>query len=291
MIRGALWLSIGVVAFGCGLMVINLVGLAMSPRSPLLREYREPGWTRPLLAASEVFDQLSSLSPEQPDFIANVHAVFTYAIAHPVPESLRALRRDADKAKLNDSEKQAFGLTISPFDNWLLWLFDLVKEPGYYGHVFCDWRRAVHRGIGDCEQQSIAIVDFFAEHGLDTGFLMGWSHVAPMVKDRAGRWWLTDPDFGVLAQVSPDALLEEPARVQQVYRGVRNRGDGEPFGINPPNPPRFQTGSAASRYPMACPIEQLSYVLKWAIPLILIAFGAFILSCSRQPHRFREKNG
>ncbi len=275
--RALCWLAAALLVIGIGLTALNVVGLAMPLRSPMLADYREPGWTQPLLPGAEAVRWLSALSADESGFIAAVHAVFTYAIAHPVPESLLMSRADGGKPGLTAEERRAFGLIISPYDNWFLSALSLLKKSGYYGHAYCNWRRAVIRGIGDCEQQAIALVGYFTERGFDTGFLMGWSHVAPMVRDSQGEWWLADPDFGVLAKVTPDDLLAEPGQVRGLYDGVRNRGDGEPFGVGPFGPPRFALGGPASRYPIACPIERLSYVLKWAIPGALIGIGACIL--------------
>ncbi|MCB9928002.1 MAG: hypothetical protein H6844_01090 [Alphaproteobacteria bacterium] len=255
---------------GISLLAVNLIGSLRPHRSALLAGYREPGWHHPLLPRAEAIQRLSDLSPSAPDFVASAHTLFTHAFAHPIPDSLKTIRPDRKKPRLTPKERRAFGLTVSAWENWVLWLLGFLKQPGYYGHVVCNWRRAVGRGIGDCEQQAIAVTGFFAERGFRTGFLTGWNHVIPMVQDPDSRWWLADPDFGVLAQATPESLLQEPERIRAIYRGIRNRGDDTPFGAEAPKPPHFALGGPASRYPIACPIERLSYVLKWAIPLALV---------------------
>lgn len=153
------------------------------------------------------------------------------------------------------------------WENYILYLLRFIKPSTYANYEYCSYRKAIERGVGQCGQQSMTVVDYLQRHGFDTAFLELPAHSMAAVRLKGDSWYALDPTIGESFPITiPDQLISTN----------RRNGDGsieidpDVLEIFPAGPiKRITVGGANARYPRACIIEQLSYLLKWILPIFL----------------------
>lgn len=184
-------------------------------------------------------------------------------------------------------------LDVSPADNWLIWgLSFLLARFDHY--EFVDPRRALRRGLGQCGQQALALVGLLAERGFTAGRLRLHGHMATWVR-ADGKELILDPTYGT---VLPFDIEHAEAHLDQVRR-LYYETSGERFSdpasrarsldrILPtyaPDNERAGPGLANSAGGGALAIERGLYLLKWLLPLVLLAASGWLWQQRRQGHQ------
>lgn len=256
--------AIAAASIGIGLLLINLAGLwFLSLRAPGVTEYRDFAGTE-TLPYRQALQQLDAMN--QPDDLASlteITRIFHLGLAHIDP---------ADRALVGLGELR---MTIPVWENYLLFALAYLKPDTYRDYEFCNYRRALERGVGRCGQQSLALVDFLSQRGVDTGFVNLGGHTLVTANTEATGWLLLDPDYGAAIPFDLETAERAPAEVIPYYWNdqVLKRRLFTLFGAEK-NEIRY--GGPSARWGRACSIESWAYFLKWLLPLLLLLPGGIL---------------
>jgi hypothetical protein len=175
-------------------------------------------------------------------------------------------------------------MRVSPADNWLIWGWSFL-QPSFAAYEFIDPGRALRRGLGLCGQQALALVGLLAERGFTVGRLRLREHMTTWVH-ADGKELILDPDLGT---VLPFAIEHAEANLDEVRRlyyetsaqlfsdpASKARALDSIVASYAANNKRSGPGLADSAGGGALAIEHGLYILKWAIPLLLLVASGWL---------------
>lgn len=183
-----------------------------------------------------------------------------------------------------DAGVDKYRIRIPLWENWLLYLPSLW-DPAYFRYKFMDGRRALARGVGMCGQQSIVLLSFLQQAGVEARAVTLRGHSLTTVEVEPGVWHMMDPDYGAHVPLSLAEIEENPERVRTHYvEPFRRIGRSGPeldrivgfYGAEGNRIERLE-----ERYPHHAS-EARAYRLKWAIPLALVVAPGAALAASRR---------
>ncbi len=267
------WASvIGWPALVVGLLLtgVNLVGLAIPLRADAVHGDRADLSGARILDPADAFAQLARLDPADRERFA-LEATRIVGGAVWAADGGRAWPAD-------DPRLVEYHYAMPVWDNWIFFVLRYLHPSAYRYYHVCDWRRALERGIGGCEQQDMALVGFLREHGYRTGIVDLYRHTVALAETAPGRWIVLDPDFGVGIPHTLDELTADRALLEGYYA----HQPGFPlWEIYTKERPQVNYGGPEIRYPRACLIERWAYVAKWGVPFVLLLMGAGLLVMPR----------
>jgi hypothetical protein len=174
-----------------------------------------------------------------------------------------------------DEGVEKYNLRVPARENYLLFLASYALPRYYRKYEFSDQYKNIERGVGLCSLHATVIDTLLKEHGVDSRVVLLDHHVVAMARvgEAPVRWWIVDPGLGVvvkhdLGEIERDTNLIKPYYLERGYSreyvdwlaGVYGKEGNVVFdGAREYLPRRL-------RY-----VERVSYVLKWIIPVILIA--------------------
>lgn len=252
--------SIASIAAGLGLLLVltNVVGFSVPLRAQDVNGYRD-------FAGVETFDfettmtRLASLTAKgasTSDLVTEATRIFHAGIAHVSRDDIRA------------NGLEHYRMRVPVTENWILYALSYLKPDTYEDYEFCNYKRALERGTGRCGQQSLALVSYLSAQGIETGFVALGGHAIVTARVDDSRWYLLDPDYGGVIPFGIDEAAKEPESVLQYYWSTAARENRLDELYATENEVRY--GGPEARYARACPIETVAYVLKWAVPLLLL---------------------
>ena len=165
---------------------------------------------------------------------------------------------------------------VAVTDNWILNLAGHALA-GYRQYEFVDPDRALARGFGVCSQDANILFGELKRSGFSPETDLLPNHTVVSVQGHDGRPYVLDGLYGIVLPYPFATINAHPALVGPYYRRI-------PAADSP-----FRDGIALQRLmvatfskpvghvnrgqatPRRSVIEPLAYVLKWAIPLLLIA--------------------
>lgn len=257
--------------FGVGLLVLNLVGLATDLRNPAI--YDEPLAWNPSgsqLTAGEV----RRLAPRREgesdaEYLRRVHVVLSRALAH----------------YWFDEGRAAYNIRVPWSENYILHIAGLLLPSRYAMYEFCDYNKALERGVGLCSQQSIVSSELLEQSGIETNIvgLSGHVVVAARVSGAEERWWIFDPDYGVLIENSLSELEADPELIRPFYvaQGHAREVVSELVAIYGPEG-NVTLPTARAYKGKNFFVEKAAYFLIWALPLLLVAPAPAIVILKRR---------
>lgn len=267
--RPLLIAGIVALALGVALLALNLAGLAfMSLRSPAVEGYRDFAGVVTLPYATAV-QRLGAIPDGDPlDMATRATRVIHEGMAHVDPN---------DRELIGLSSMR---MTVPVWENYLLHFLAYIKPDTYRDYEFCDHRRSLARGAGRCGQQSLALVDFLAGRGLETGFVNLGGHTVATANVGDDQWILLDPDYGGVVPFDIGTAERDPASVIPYYWNdqIVRRSAWLLYG---PEDNEVTLGGPAARWARACTIERAAYVLKWLLPAVLLLSGVLLLRRGR----------
>lgn len=213
--------------------------------------------------ADETLARLDALPRDLPSdhLVAETTLIFYEGIAH------------VDKQDIQQKGFDHFGMTLPITENWVLFLLRYLKPDTYIDYEFCSYRRAVRRGTGRCGQQSLAVVSFLNERGLETGFVYLEGHTLAKAQISPDRWYMLDPDYGAVLPFGIEVAEKRVESLLEYYWSPAAAAQKLHLAFLPDN--RVKYGGPSVRYPRACLVEQLAYFAKWFLPLILLSLSIF----------------
>ena len=149
--------------------------------------------------------------------------------------------------------------------------------PQFERYHYANYKRNLERGIGICGDASTILSSIMDNHGIPNRIIAFRGHVIVEYEREDGGVELIDPDFGVELGMTLDELLERPEAAKEKYlaAGYTERESDALKRI-------YQTSHSifddtfhfmSKRYIF----EEVSYWLKWLLPIGLIVFSALFL--------------
>jgi hypothetical protein len=172
----------------------------------------------------------------------------------------RGIRHYWEKDELNK-----YNVSVPIYENWLLYL-----RYGDKAYEYCDYRKGIERAIGLCSQHAIIVVGLLESKGFNAKIVGLEGHVVATVLVN-GKWWILDPDFGVVIPYSIKEIENNPIVISNFYlsRGYSVEIVGtliKAYSIE------GNTVVSVVDYigMWECLFERISYILIWVVPLLLI---------------------
>ena len=257
---------------GVALLALNTYGLLVPLRAVDIDGYRDfaGGETLPFDTTIARLEALQESAGDTAELVDGATRIFHEGIAHVARQDILARGLDHYRMRVPASE------------NWILYTLSFLKPDTYLDYEFCNYRRALSRGTGRCGQQSLALVSFLTERGLETGFVALGGHAIATARVDDRGWFLLDPDYGGVIPFDIAQAEADPESVLPYYWSEAARNNAIHLRYAPENDVRY--GGPEARYARACPIETAAYALKWLLPvLLLLPAVAFAQTTRRRP--------
>lgn len=171
------------------------------------------------------------------------------------------------------------------WENYFLWAIGRFSGlPQFARYHYADYTRNIRRGIGVCGDASTVLSSVLDSYHIENRIVSFKGHVIVEYKDEQGSRFLADPDFGVKMDGDLEQLVKNPESFRQYYLDA-----GYPSGEVDYLFDAYDTSFAifndtyhfmTKRYIF----EEVSYVMKWLMPIIILFFSGIYLL------RTREKN-
>lgn len=118
-----------------------------------------------------------------------------------------------------DEKKDLYRIRVPIFRNYILYFLSLIKPETYDKYEFCDYVRALKRGVGLCSQQALAMKDILNEREIQAKAmgLIGHVVVIAQVDKEKDEWWVFDPDRGVIIYHDLEEIENNPAIIRPYY--------------------------------------------------------------------------
>ncbi len=254
-----------VFSIGLSLMGINLFGLTQTLRYPELIS-----------------------DPEKLRFVPD--QVLSYSESMSEIEALRGVESRSELSKLanllvNKSlvhvdwervDPVLFRQLIPIWENYFLYALGKFSNlPQFERYHFSNYKRNILRGIGICGDAATTLSSILDLYDIPNQIISFQGHVILEYFDEKGAGLLLDPDFGVSLGVDLESLVFDPESVRDIYR-IKGYSDKEvDFLLNAYYRSYTVFDDAYSFMKKRYIFEEISYILKWVMPIALIVFSLF----------------
>lgn len=269
-------LKIFALLLGLLLTGINVAGLFISMRNPEI--YRERGVRDKddITLTEEELLRVGERRPEESTegYIIRLNEAVNKGIAH----------------YWEDAGIEKYNLRVPVYENYLLFLASYIRPRDYRKYEFYNQRKNIERGVGICSLHGLVMAGMLKDHGIDSRIVLLNQHVLAMAQvDQAhDRWWVVDPDLGVVVKHDMNEIEAQPELIR-------------PFYLEKGYDPQYvdflvqifgKDGNAIFRdaydyLPWKLGyVEYFSYFLIWIIPVTLMS--PFALSAYRNRYQRRR---
>ncbi len=251
--------SIGFVCLivGVALMGINIYGLFPSLRNPQL--YEMDG--HPV-----------SLTPEE---------VYALVDRQPGEENVAYVKRLTSTVKSGvahyweDEGVDLYHMRVPLTENYLLYFASLINPKRYLAYEFCNYRKAIERGVGLCSQYSLILTDILNDNDVETRIVKLDGHVVALalIDPATNTWWIVDGDNNVVIEDDISVVEQDPNMIQPYFeaRGYSQEYIDTFTAIYGVEGNVVISGGNDFDGGGKCTREGIYYALKWALPVLLIA--------------------
>jgi hypothetical protein len=271
------YLKITFFVSGLLLLGINLAGLFVSLRNPSLYADRKVRDENDITLSAEDLLRAADRRPDEPteDYVVRLNEAVNKGIAY----------------YWEDEGIEKYNLRVPLHENYLLFLAGYALPRYYRKYEFSDQYKNLERGAGICSLHATVVAALLRDHGVNSKVVLLDGHVVAMaqVRETPARWWIVDPDLGVVIKHDTSEIESDPNLIKPYYleRGHSReyvewlaRVYGKEGNIVFEGAEEYMPWRL--RY-----IEYVSYILKWMIPVMLMA--PFALSYVRA--KYRSKGG
>jgi hypothetical protein len=253
------------VAIASALLFVNVIGLFTSLRNPAI--YDDPKLRKPVtLTEDELWKQINSYDGKHSQ---------AYAIA------LTDALHNGMAHYWEDEGIDKYNLRIPFHENYLLNLASYIYPPMFRKYEFAYYKRAIERGVGLCSQMALVEARVLRNAGLTCRMVSLSKHVVVEGQVDGERWWILDPNYGVVIPHGMDEIRRAPELVRDHYReagwdeptvdGLVDIYAHEKIKV-------FRTTGGRWYHLKKWYGERIAYVLIWAMPIgMLTAFGIVAL--------------
>jgi hypothetical protein len=258
--------SYAIVLVGAALLGINLWGLV---------------WPADLARSYQNVLRLDDYSIDYPTAVSMLSRAAEAEPYLPIENQIEVI---VNRRMVHSIQGTQGGGPVSLTENWVLWALGLV-DPTYANYVLADPYAALRRGIGQCYQHALVVVGLLQERGIPSGVVSLGQHVVARATLR-GSPYLIDADYGVVMPFDLEHARSHPADVRSAYDRaqehfasdtLRNEQLAIVFEAYRTAP----TAQAPDGIEGSVPKEKLrfearTYMLKWAVPIILLLAGGLL---------------
>jgi hypothetical protein len=246
-------------AFWTGVLLLglNVVGLCTGLRSDALyTRPRSKPWG-PLPPASDLLAQINSYNGDTKDYVRRLTRDVSIGIRH----------------YWQDDAIDEYHLRVPIQENYLLFGASFIRPDLFMKYEFTDYRKAVERGVGLCSQCVVIVAEVLKEKHIHSHIASLTEHVVVEAQVGDDEWWVLDPDYGVTIPYPLSAVQKDPTLIQKSYMdagwtlpSIQNLER-----IYGQYPGTVYPGDGARAYHAKLWIvEELSYIMIWVIPLVLV---------------------
>jgi hypothetical protein len=261
--RWWLLLSYCLIFIGLGLTAINLYGLtrSLTPDAIALEHLRFKD--KDVRMSKAAFQ--TNIAKQQHETDADYAARQTIAIAQTMAH-----------VHWGAYPSQQFNQLIPIWENYILHLMGLFSGiPEFERYHYTSINKSLERGIGVCGDVSMMLSQILDQAGIKNQLITFPGHVMVEV-DFGSHKQLYDPDFGLVLPKGSLYYQKHSTDFRQAYVDAGFVNDAEDFlaaGIQQ----KIQYWNGVSHFiSKKYYFEKLSYVLKWLLPVLLLAFGMYI---------------
>ena len=249
---------------GITLLAINLYGLTQSLRpeglAPDVLRFEENDLK---LSQDDFREQVKRLPSESKEEYANrLTKVIADGMAHVHWEYY---------------DPDLFHQRVPVWENYILYLAGaLTSISEFERYHFTIPEKSIERGIGLCGDASMLLSELLNREGINNSIISIPGHV--MVEANYGsQKQLLDPDFGVPLQNELIFYVSNPDTLVREYENFGYYNNGELVIKREMREGNYQYWNGASHFvTKKYYFERVSYILKWALPIILIVIGLLL---------------
>ncbi|HEX8143732.1 MAG TPA: hypothetical protein VF553_14120 [Pyrinomonadaceae bacterium] len=257
-------IKIFALVLGFVLLGLNVAGLFISLRNPAIYQERGVRDQDDITLTEEQLLEAGERRPEESTaaYIIRLNAAVNKGIAH----------------YWEDEGIEKYNLRVPVYENYLLFIASYIDPQDYRKYEFFNHYKNIERGVGICSLHALVMAGMLKDHGVDSRVVLLNQHVVAMaqVNKERDKWWVVDPDLDVVVkhdmrEIEADTDLIKPYYLEKGYEAGYVDFVAQLYG---------REGNAITRgvydylpWKLGC-VEYLSYILKWAIPIILLALPA-----------------
>lgn len=246
---------------GISLLAINLYGLTQSLRpeglAPDVLRFEENDLK---LSQDDFREQVKRLPSESKEEYANrLTKVIADGMAHVHWEYY---------------DPDVFHQRVPVWENYILYLAGaLTSISEFKRYHFTIPEKSIERGIGLCGDASMLLSELLNREGINNSIISIPGHV--MVEANYGsQKQLLDPDFGVPLQNELKFYVNSPDALVREYENFGYFNNGELVIKREMREGNYQYWNGSSHFvTKKYYFERISYVVKWALPIVLIGIG------------------
>lgn len=236
-------------------MLINLYGMLVGLRHNDIYFEKTYLNNKIELSLNEVYNRLNNLDQCDEKNIIEVTNIVNKGIAHYWFDDIRK-----------------YNMTVPLYENFILYLKSYLNPHMYKKYEFVDYHKALERGIGMCSQYSSILVQILKEKGCDARIVGLGRHVVSTVQLQNGNWWVVDANYNVVIPFSLVYIEKNPNIVKSYYldKGYSDDVSKSMIEIYSKEKNRIYPNNGGEWYNKKAQFEEISYVLKWIIPIVLM---------------------
>lgn len=182
-------------------------------------------------------------------------------------------------------DPQEYRQRVPLWENYFLWAIGTFSGlPQFERYHYANYKRNIRRGIGICGDASTVLSSILDNHGIENRIVSFHGHVIVEYEDEKGNRYLADPDFGVELEGNLEQLVRDPDRFRKHYADAGYPPDEVDY-LFKAYESRFAIFDDTYHFMTKRYIfEEVSYVMKWLLPVVLLAFaGVYFLRRRRAP--------
>lgn len=240
---------------GIFLFLLNISGLFISLRSEEIYNQKLAFPNDIQLTPKQIFEQIESVKnlPDK-EYVEEINRIIHNGLVH----------------YWGDDKKTTYHMRIPIYENYILFFLGIWQPEQYDKYEYCNYKKALERGVGFCSQHALAMEDLLKEKGIDSKVmgLDGHVIVTAQVDKENNIWWVFDPDYGVIIKHDMEEIVNNPEIIRPYYL--------EKFSDKTINIDKLiliydnKNGKDAEYPCVNSETENKSYILAWLIPALLI---------------------
>ena len=185
-----------------------------------------------------------------------------------------------------DEGISTYNLRVPVYENYILFLVNYLYPKSFpkaymiRKYEFCDYDRAIERGVGLCSQHATVLSQLLNKRNIRCQVLRLDGHVVAYaeVDSVKNKWWVLDADYGVIIPYSIKKIEKEtslirfyyeqagysPARTSKLMNIYESKGNKLCYDSN-------------EYFGKRIFFEKMCYFLKWVIPIFFVLISFFLI--------------
>ncbi|MBD3271881.1 MAG: hypothetical protein GF384_05030 [Elusimicrobia bacterium] len=255
---------------GLVLILINIIGLFKSMRNKAIFKNDETFFINDItIRLNALDDAIQKMDDETDrDFALRMNEMVHNAIAHYWNEN---------------AAKKYYG-TVPIWENYILYFFHFFKPESFTLYEFCNYEKALERGIGLCSQHAIILSEILREQGIQAQIVHLGGHIVVRVEVEKNIWHIFDPDYGIAIPKDIFTIEQNPENIKKYYypaiqniRKPKKKILSHLVSIYGKKDNRLFRNGMRDYLPRMYVVELLSYSAIWIIPVIFMIPALIVL--------------